>query len=33
MSSKVSELVSKYASNVSEQKKKRRDKLMERMAE
>jgi len=33
MSSKVDELVARYASKVSEQKKKRKDKLMERMTE
>ena len=33
MSSRVNELVAKYASKVSEQKKKRKDKLMERMTE
>ena len=33
MSSRVNELVAKYASKVSEQKKKRKDKLMEKMTE
>ncbi len=33
MSAKVDELVSKYAAKVSEQRKKRKDRLMERMNE